>query len=317
MPDEPARSQEEAPCPRPRPCRPSTSKAIPFRCADPDSTGTATRRTGSPTIPWPRTWATPSTCSSPTGERFFIQAVRDAKPHVTDPELRDAIDEFIKQEAWHAQAHDAVLRHLDDLGIDPSGYVDRLERFFDMALRDRPSWPSWTQRWQLMRRLAITAALEHFTAVLGHWALTTDGLDRAGADETMLDLFRWHAAEEVEHRALVYDVYQHLGGGYGLRALTMIGTTVGLLVEWSLGVRYFFAHDPSIRGRKPKLREYVRASRRGRVPGIGMLLRSVPRYLRRDHHPEPRGRQRARAAVPSAVAGTELLSAPDPQLQAL
>ncbi len=221
----------------------------------------------------------------PTGERFFIQAVRDAKPHVTDPELREAIDEFIKQEAWHAQAHDTVLRHLDDLGIDPSGYIEGLERFFDMALRDRPSWPSWTRRWQLMRRLAITAALEHFTAVLGHWALTADGLDRALADETMLDLFRWHAAEEVEHRALVYDVYQHLGGGYGLRALTMIGTTVGLLVEWSLGVRYFFAHDPAMHGRRPKLREYVRASRRGRVPGIGMLLRSVPRYLRRDHHP--------------------------------
>lgn len=221
----------------------------------------------------------------PTGERFFIQAVRDAKPHVDDPELRDAIDDFIKQEAWHAQAHDAVLRHLDELGIDPSGYIDRLERFFDLALRDRPSWPSWTQRWQLKRRLAITAALEHFTAVLGHWALTADGLDAADADPTMLDLFRWHAAEEVEHRALVYDVYQHIGGGYGLRALAMVGTTVGLLVEWGLGVRYFFSHDPSLRGRRPRLREYRRASRQGRVPGLGMLLRSVPRYLRRDHHP--------------------------------
>lgn len=221
----------------------------------------------------------------PTGERFFIQAVRDAKPHVTDPELIEAIDEFIKQEAWHAQAHDTVLRHLEDLGIDPSGYIDRLERFFDVALRDRESWPTWTRRWQLHRRLAITAALEHFTAVLGHWALTTDGLDRAGADETMLDLFRWHAAEEVEHRALVFDVYEHVGGGYPLRAAAMLGTTVGLLAEWVLGVRYFFSRDPSLENEKPRVRDYVRASRRDRVPGVGMLLRSVPRYLRRDHHP--------------------------------
>lgn len=220
----------------------------------------------------------------PTGERFFIQAVRDAKPHVTDPKLAEAIDEFIKQEAWHAQAHDTVLRHLEDLGIDPSGYIDRLERFFDLVLRDRTSWPSWTRRWQLHRRLAITAALEHFTAVLGHWALTTDGLDRAGADETMLDLFRWHAAEEVEHRALVFDVYEHVGGGYPLRAAAMLGTTVGLLAEWALGVRYFFSHDPSLDD-KPRVRDYLRASRQGRVPGVGMLLRSVPRYLRRDHHP--------------------------------
>lgn len=120
--------------------------------------------------------------------------------------------------------------------------------------------------------------------MLGHWALTADGLDRAGVDETMLDLFRWHAAEEVEHRALVFDVYEHIGGGYALRAVTMLGTTVGLLAEWALGVRYLFSHDPSLDD-EPRVRDYVRASRQGRVPGIGMLLRSVPRYLRRDHHP--------------------------------
>lgn len=222
----------------------------------------------------------------PTGERFFMEAVRNASDQVTDPELQEAIKEFIKQEAWHAQAHEQVLRHLADRGIDPRGYIDRLEKLFDIALRDRPNWPAWTQPWQLRRRLAITAALEHFTAVLGHWALTSRGLDEADADGTMLDLFRWHAAEEVEHRALVYDVYDHVGGGYALRVVTMLGTTVGLLVEWALGVRYFIRHDPALtEGRRPGLGDYVRAHRHGRVPGLGMLLRSVPRYLRRDHHP--------------------------------
>ena len=222
----------------------------------------------------------------PTGERFFMEAVRDASDDVTDPDLRDAIKEFIKQEAWHAQAHDQVLRHLDEVGIDPSGYIDRLERFFDLILRDRPSWPEWTKGFQIKRRLAITAALEHFTAVLGHWALTADGLDEAGADATMLDLFRWHAAEEVEHRALVFDVYQHVGGGYPLRAAAMIGTTVGLLAEWALGVRYFIRHDPDIDDAdRPGIGDYLRAARQGRVPSIGMLLRSVPRYLRPGHHP--------------------------------
>jgi len=130
--------------------------------------------------------------------------------------------------------------------------------------------------------------------VLGHWALTADGLDEAGADETMLDLFRWHAAEEVEHRALVYDVYRHVGGGYPLRALAMLGTTVGLLVEWAAGVVYFIRRDPSLdQHDRPGIRAYVRAARRGRVPSLWMLLKSVPRYLRRDHHP----RDEADAAV--------------------
>lgn len=222
----------------------------------------------------------------PTGERFFMEAVRDASDQVDDPELQAAIREFIKQEAWHAQAHDQVLRHLQDIGIDPTGYIDRLERLFDIVLRDRPNWPEWTQRCQLHRRLAITAALEHFTAVLGYWALTAESLDEAGADETMLDLFRWHAAEEVEHRALVYDVYEHVGGSYPLRAVTMVGTTVGLLVEWALGVRYFIRHDPNLADQeRPGIRDYIRAARQERVPSLGMLLRSVPRYVRRSHHP--------------------------------
>ncbi len=127
--------------------------------------------------------------------------------------------------------------------------------------------------------------------MLGHWALTAEGLDEAGADETMLDLFRWHAAEEVEHRALVYDVYQHVGrqlrppGGHDARHHDRPPARVG-------GRRavYFLRHDPALEGpRRPGPLAYLKAVRRGRVPGIGTLLASVPRYLRRDHHPSDEG----------------------------
>jgi uncharacterized protein len=222
----------------------------------------------------------------PTGERFFIEAVRQAASDVDDEALRAAIKPFIGQEAVHAKAHEVVLEHLADLGIDPGPYLGRLDRFFDIALRDKPDWPAWARRWRLHRRLAITAAIEHYTAVLGHWALTHDGLDHAGADPMMLDLFRWHAAEEIEHRALVFDVYQAVSGSYVTRALTMVGTTIGLLFAWLAGVRYFLANDPSLAGhRRPGWRAYRRAVRAGRAPGVGMILRSVPRYLRPSHHP--------------------------------
>ena len=38
----------------------------------------------------------------------------------------------------------------------------------------------------------------------------------------MLDLLRWHGAEEVEHRALVYDVYHHVGGSYLIGVLDVV-----------------------------------------------------------------------------------------------
>ncbi len=61
----------------------------------------------------------------------------------------------------------------------------------------------------LIERLAIIAAVEHITAFLGDWVLNADGLDRAGIHPTMLDLLRWHGAEEVEHRSVAYDVMRY------------------------------------------------------------------------------------------------------------
>ena len=42
--------------------------------------------------------------------------------------------------------------------------------------------------------------------------------------QEMLDLLRWHGAEEVEHRSLVFDVYQKVSGSYFIRAFSMLLT---------------------------------------------------------------------------------------------
>ena len=65
------------------------------------------------------------------------------------------------------------------------------------------NWPRRLQRGWLYLRLTDIAALEHFTVVLGEWLIQNRGLDYAGADPMMLDLLRWHGAEEIEHRCLV------------------------------------------------------------------------------------------------------------------
>ncbi len=222
----------------------------------------------------------------PEGERHFIKAVLEASSLVDDPELEAVIKPFIQQESWHAWAHQVVLNHLSEQGIDTLPYTERLGKWLSMSLGDPPKWwpASWKRFW-LYRRLADVAALEHFTAVLGQWVLQNRGLDYAGADPRMLDLLRWHGAEEIEHRSLVFDVYQHVCGSYPLRVLSMLTIAPLFIGWWIAGVRYLMVHDPTITD-TPRWRDWLRAAREYKVPGPWKLLVTVPvRYLRPGHHP--------------------------------
>ncbi|MGH9298410.1 MAG: metal-dependent hydrolase [Acidimicrobiales bacterium] len=221
----------------------------------------------------------------PAGERWFIGVVNEAAPLVDDPELSEAIKPFVQQESWHAFAHSVVLKHLAEHGIDSEPFTNRLDKWFSRIGSDKPNWPEPLRRWWLHRRLADVAAIEHFTAVLGYWVIQNRGLDYAGADPMMLDLLRWHGAEEVEHRALVYDVYENVSGSYATRAVGMLFTAPALLSWWLAGLKYLMAQDPTIDA-APRVRDWLRASRQYRVPGPWQLLVTTPaRYMRRSHHP--------------------------------
>jgi predicted metal-dependent hydrolase len=221
----------------------------------------------------------------PAGERWFIGVVNEATPYVEDPELLDAIKPFVQQESWHAWAHTAVLEHLAEHGIESAPFTKSLENWFAKIGSPKPSWPEPLQRWWLHRRLAEVAAIEHFTAVLGQWVIQTQALDYAGADPVMLDLLRWHGAEEIEHRSLVFDVYQNICGSYPLRCFGMMFTAPALLGWWLHGVRYLMSHDPSARSR-PTWRQWFRSARQFRVPSPWMLIVTTPlRYMRPRHHP--------------------------------
>ena len=222
----------------------------------------------------------------PEGERHFIKAVLEASSLVDDPELEAAIKPFIQQESWHAWAHQVVLDHLAEQGIETTPYTDRLGKVLSKTLGDPPKFlPAGLKRWWLYRRLADVAALEHFTAVLGQWVLQNRGLDYAHADPMMLDLLRWHGAEEVEHRSLVFDVYQNVCGSYPIRAFSMLMTAPLFIGWWIAGARYLMSQDATI-DEKWSWKEWRRAARDYRLPGPWTLLVTVPiRYLRPNHHP--------------------------------
>ncbi|WP_236245287.1 metal-dependent hydrolase [Streptomyces sp. CC210A] len=225
----------------------------------------------------------------PAGERWFVHVYRQVLPHIRDDRLREDVIGFIGQEAVHSQAHDDVLPRLRELGLDPTPYTAQVDWFFEKLLGDRTLPPGRPRRWWLMERVALIAAIEHYTAFLGDWVLNAEELDRRGADPVMLDLLRWHGAEEVEHRSVAFDLFQHLDGGYRRRVRTWAAAFTALVFLWQRGVRFFMENDPTLLDNKPTFTRFVRKGREGVLPSTPAMLRSVPRYLSRSYHPSQEG----------------------------
>jgi predicted metal-dependent hydrolase len=226
----------------------------------------------------------------PEGERWFVEVFKEALPLVTDEQLREEVLGFIGQESIHADAHQEVLDHLLGQGVDPRPYVRQIAWLFRRILGRRPQLSPRQRREHIIERVAYIAAIEHFTAFLGNWVLNSPGLDRAQADPTMLDLLRWHGAEEVEHRSVAFDLMVHLDPGYGRRVRGMALAGPLLVHLWIRGVRYLLAADPELRGRlKPSWRQAWELAQRGILPDPVQNLRSGLRYLRPGYHPTQEG----------------------------
>ncbi|MER7839164.1 metal-dependent hydrolase [Streptomyces sp. NPDC096040] len=225
----------------------------------------------------------------PAGERWFVHVYKQVLPLIRDERLREDVVGFIGQEAMHSQAHDEVLPHLRELGLDPTPYTAQVDWFFEKLLGDRSLPPGKARRWWLLERVALIAAIEHYTAFLGDWVLNAGELDRRGADPTMLDLLRWHGAEEVEHRAVAFDLFQHVDGSYRRRVRTWATAFTAIVFLWQRGARFFMANDPTLLEGRARLRDFCLAGRRGTLPATGDMLKSIPRYLGRGYHPSQEG----------------------------
>ncbi|MBD3578337.1 MULTISPECIES: metal-dependent hydrolase [Streptomyces] len=239
----------------------------------------------------------------PAGERWFVHVFKQALPHIRDERLRADVIGFIGQEAVHAAAHDDVLPHLRRQGLDPTPYTAQVDWVFERLLGDRALPPGRARHWWLMERVAMIAAIEHYTAFLGDWILNADELDRRGADPVMLDLLRWHGAEEVEHRSVAFDLFLHVDGGYRRRVRTWATAFASLVWLWQRGVRFFMDNDPELVGAKASLGQFVRAGRQGVLPSTGAMLKSIPTYLSRTYHPSQEGSTAQAAAYLASSPG--------------
>ena len=131
---------------------------------------------------------------------FFIEAVKAHRPTEgdgADPKLTAEIRAFVKQEINHTREHIAFNRLAEDHGYDIQAIDKRVEELLALT-KGRPA----------IANLAVTMALEHFTAMIAAEFLANPKHFEI-SDLEVAAMWRWHAVEEIEHKGVAFDTWNH------------------------------------------------------------------------------------------------------------
>ena len=132
----------------------------------------------------------------PRGEAFFVESVKAHRAYAP-PKLAQEIKAFVMQEVMHSREHVSFNNRVIAAGYD----IANLEKVVADSLEMTKGRPE-------ILNLAVTMALEHYTAMMAHQMLK-DPKVFAGADPELADMWRWHAIEEIEHKGVAYDTWLH------------------------------------------------------------------------------------------------------------
>ena len=172
----------------------------------------------------------------PRGEAMFIEAVR-AHRDGTPPKLEAEINAFIKQEVIHSREHVSFNNRVVDAGYDVSALEQAVIETLALT-KDRPP----------IVKLAVTMALEHYTAMMAQELLANPAHFKGGNQESV-DLWRWHAIEEIEHKGVAYDTWLHAtrdwsrGKRWRIKALMMIVVTFKFWPRRIVGAKELLRQD--------------------------------------------------------------------------
>jgi predicted metal-dependent hydrolase len=214
-------------------------------------------------------WFNAMSITFPLGEKFFIDSVRHYSDRIDDPKLQEDIRGFCGQEGFHRREHDLYNRTLCDLRDYDLQYLEgRLAK--NIALSNKYYSP--------LQQLAMTAALEHITAIMAESSLSDGSPMNEVQDAAMKELWDWHAAEEMEHKSVAFDVYRAVGGSEKMRKRMMRQASFFLLLDimvglvhmlrrdgklwsprlWAQGWKFLFFRNGVLRRIWPAYREYFR-----------------------------------------------------------
>ena len=226
----------------------------------------------------------------PAGEKFFIDSVRAVRQHPSikdNAELQKEISAFIGQEAMHTQEHVGFNASAQKFGHD----VDTLDRYTDKVIQGTRKFMALIGKpvgiTQPMVDLTATTALEHFTATIASQLLTNEHIQALMTDETMKNMWMWHAIEENEHKAVAYDVFEGVFGkglkAYALRTSSLVVAMTTLFFVQNYFLYRLLKQDQQLnRDSISIIYEYAYSPSKGVITG---MAKEMLEYFKPGFHP--------------------------------
>lgn len=162
----------------------------------------------------------------PMGETNFINSIKNFENELKNPELLEKARDFYGQESAHTSAHMSYNCLLKEHGFDADRVARKVEnwkKFRENRIKDDNKYG--TNR----KFLALTACTEYVICCCAEQILKMpEILDRV--ETNLANLWKWHAVEEIEHKAVAHDIYYAVGGRYRERMFALSLLTFGILV---------------------------------------------------------------------------------------
>ena len=224
----------------------------------------------------------------PEGEQFFVNSARAVRndPKLADARLQKEISAFIGQEAMHSKEHLAFNASAQAYGYDVRTLEQRTGKViqYGVAISTKLLKPfGFTKE---MIDLTGTCALEHFTSTIAEELLSNPNIQAMFEDETMYNLWMWHAVEENEHKAVAFDVFVGMYGSgakaYFMRSLALVLAMSILFITQSYFTATLLKTDGKLTWRDTKyMIRYMYGAN-------GFMTRQIPTllsFLKPNFHP--------------------------------
>jgi predicted metal-dependent hydrolase len=208
-------------------------------------------------------------------EDFMGRVMRSRLPHLNDADFARQVRGFMGQESTHSHVHAKYLAQLREQGFQIDGYLAASERIFTVLF----------EKWLGSRVCVATiAGFEHLTALLAEIILS--GRMVEDAEPAMKDMWQWHAAEEIEHKSLAFELLMRTSRSFLLR---MLGAVLGALVVVgfiAVGLVMLLRQDGELWRKQTwtDLGELLGGKNRMAARAVGLFVE----YFRPGFHPDQR-----------------------------